>query len=91
MATTTIRVSTETRNLLNHLARSSGSSMQQVLEVALEQYRRRQFLEALNAAYAARQADPQARTEEAEEAEELAVWDTTLADGLDDLEDWHES
>jgi predicted transcriptional regulator len=88
MATTTIRVSTETRDLLNRLARTSGTSMQQVLEAALEQYRRRQFLEALNAAYAAMQADPQAQ---AEEAEERAVWDTTLADGLDDLEDWNEA
>lgn len=59
--------------------------MQQILEVALEQYRRRQFLEALNAAYAAMHADPKAQ---AEEAEELALWDTTLADGLDDLEPW---
>jgi predicted transcriptional regulator len=88
MATTTIRVSTETRDLLNRLARTTGSSMQQVLETALEQYRRRQFLEALNAAYAAMQADPQAQ---AEEAAELALWDMTLLDGLDDLEEWRES
>ena len=53
MATTTIRVSAETRDLLSRLARTSGTSMQQVLDMALEQYRRRQFLETLNAAYAA--------------------------------------
>lgn len=88
MATTTIRVPVETRDLLNRLARTSGTSMQQVLETALEQYRRRQFLEALNTAYAALQADPQAQ---AEEAAELALWDTTLLDGLDDQEEWHES
>lgn len=88
MATTTIRVSTETRELLNRLAQNSGTSMQHVLDTALEQYRRRQFLEALNTAYAALQADPQAQ---AEEAEELAAWDGTLLDGLEDLEDWNES
>jgi predicted transcriptional regulator len=88
MATTTIRVSTDTRDLLNRLARTTGTSMQHVLEAALEQYRRRQFLEALNAAYAAMQADPQAQ---AEEAEERAWWDTTLLDGVDEGEEWHES
>lgn len=88
MATTTIRVSTETRELLNRLARSSGTSMQYVLDTALEQYRRRQFLEALNTAYAALQADPRAQ---AEEAEELAAWDGTLLDGLEDLGNWNEA
>jgi predicted transcriptional regulator len=82
MATTTIRVSVETRDLLNDLARTTGTSMQQVLEAALDQYRRRQFLEALNAAYRAAQADPATQAEEAERA----AWDATLLDGLDTLE-----
>lgn len=81
MATTTIRVSTETRDLLNRLARTSGTSMQQVLEAALEQYRRRQFLEALNSAYAASRTDPELQ---AADVEERALWDATLLDGLDD-------
>jgi predicted transcriptional regulator len=88
MTTTTIRVSTETRNLLNRLARSTGTSMQQVLEEALEQYRRQQFLEALNAAYATMQADPQLHTEA---TEELALWDTTLLDGIENLGEANES
>lgn len=88
MSTTTIRVSAETRNLLHNLARQAGTSMQQVLEDALAQYRRRQFLEALNAAYHAAQADPAAQ---AAEKAERAAWDATLLDGLDELETWHES
>ncbi|MCS6881269.1 MAG: CopG family transcriptional regulator [Oscillochloridaceae bacterium] len=84
MATTTIRVSKETRDLLNQLARAAGTSIQQVLETALEQYRRRQFLESLNVAYAALQADPQAQAEAAAEA---ALWDVTLLDGLDQEEE----
>ena len=84
MATTTIRVSTETRDLLHQLAQTSGASMQQVLETALHQYRRRQFLEALNTAYAAMRDEPRVQ---AEEAEELAAWDNTLLDGLEELED----
>ncbi len=63
MPTTTIRVSTEMRDLLNQLARIMETSTQQVLETALEQYRRRQFSEALNTAYAALQANAQAQAE----------------------------
>lgn len=85
MPTTTIRVSTETRELLNQLARAEGTSMQQVLEAALGQYRRRQFLEALNAAYAAARAP----TGGAADAE-AAPWDNTLLDGLDPQEEWRE-
>ena len=81
MATTTIRVSLRTRDLLQELAQTSGSSMQTVLEQALEQYRRQQLLEATNAAYAALHADPEAWTNL--EQERLA-WDQTLADGLEE-------
>ncbi len=88
MTTTTIRVSSETRTLLHDLACQAGTSMQQVLEEALAQYRRRQFLEALNAAYAAAPSDPAAH---AAAESERAAWDTTLLDGLDERETWHES
>jgi len=79
MTTTTIRISLRTRDLLQELAHTSGSSMQAVLEQALEQYRRQQLLEATNAAYAALRADPEGWM--GLEQEHLA-WDQTLADGL---------
>ena len=88
MTTTTIRVSSETRALLQDLARQAGTSMQQVLEEALVEYRRRQFFETLNAAYAEAQSDPAAH---AVEEAEIADWDATLLDGLDERERWHES
>jgi predicted transcriptional regulator len=81
MSTTTIRVSTRTRDLLQELARQSGGSMQSVLEYALEQYRRQQLLEAANAAYATLQTDAAAW---AELERERMDWDQTLADGLED-------
>ena len=62
MATTTIRVSLRARELLQELTQTSGSSMQAVLEQALEQYRRQQLLEATNAAYAALRAHPETWT-----------------------------
>ena len=80
MTTTTIRVSLRTRDLLQELAQTSGSSMQAVLEQALEQYRRQQLLEATNAAYAALHAAPEVGA--TLERERLA-WEQTLADGLE--------
>jgi predicted transcriptional regulator len=79
--TTTIRVSTHTRDLLQELAQRSGVSMQAVLEHALEQYRRQQLLEATNAAYAALHADTEAW---AELEHERGDWDQALADGLEE-------
>jgi predicted transcriptional regulator len=82
MTTTTIRVSLRTRDELQDLARRAGMSMQQVLDQALEQYRRRQTLELTNAAYAALQANPAAW---ADLREERAQWDATLSDGLEEV------
>jgi predicted transcriptional regulator len=81
MATTTIRVSLRARDLLQELAQTSGSSMQAVLEQALEQYRRQQLLEATNAAYAALRAAPEAR---ANLEQERLAWEQTRADGLEE-------
>jgi hypothetical protein len=82
MTTTTIRVSLHTRNELQDLARMAGVSMQQVLDQALEQYRRRQILEATNAAYAVLRSNSAAWTEL---EEERSQWDVTLADGLEEV------
>jgi predicted transcriptional regulator len=79
--TTTIRVSTETRDLLQRLARTTGVSMQEVLEAAVEQYRRQSVLAATNAAYANLHQDAAERGDLEREREE---WDGTLGDGLEE-------
>jgi len=56
--------------------------MQEVVERAVEQYRRQRLLAATNAAYAALQADPAALRAL---KEERAAWDVTLTDGLGEL------
>ena len=81
MATTTIRVSLRTRDVLRELAQTSGRSMRAVVEQALEQYRRQQLLDATNAAYAALYSDPEVRTHL---GQERLAWDQTLADGLEE-------
>jgi predicted transcriptional regulator len=78
---TTIRVSEKTRDTVHDLARSIGVPMAEIVERAIEQYRRQQILDAANAQYAALRADPEAW---AEIEAERAIWDATLADGLED-------
>jgi predicted transcriptional regulator len=80
MTTTTIRVSTKTRDALNELARTAGVPMQQVLEQAIETYRRQRLLAEANAAYAALREDAAAWDDL---ASERAAWDATLSDGLE--------
>jgi predicted transcriptional regulator len=82
MASTTVRVSTETHALLRKLAETTGEPLQRVLERAVENYRREQFFAELDAAYDRLQADPVAWEEE---LAERAEWEATLADGLDDV------
>lgn len=83
MTTTTIRVSTQTRETLHELAEASGVSMQKVLDKALETYRRQQLLEQANSAYAALRDDKVAWAEIERERRE---WDATLGDGLENQE-----
>ena len=79
MTTTTIRVSVETRDALHELAHTAGVSMQQVLEQAIETYRRQRLLAEANVAYAALREDAAAWDDL---ARERSAWDATLSDGL---------
>jgi len=81
MTTTTIRVSLRTRDLLLELAQTAGSSVQAILERALEQYGGQRLREETNAAYAALRVAPQAW---ADLEQERLAWEQTLADGLEE-------
>ena len=78
---TTIRVSEKTRDTIHDLARNAGVPMAELVEQAIEQYRRQRFVEAINAGYAELRADPEAWMAY---QEELATWDVTLLDGLEE-------
>lgn len=80
MATTTIRVTPETHDLLRILAGLENLSIQSVVHKAVSEYRRRQILAEGNNAYAALRADPVAWEKELQERLE---WETTIADGLE--------
>jgi len=77
----TIRISDQGHRVLSQLALEAELSMIQVLDAALENYRRQRFLEQANAAYAAIQSDP---ASDAAFRAELATLDGTGADGLND-------
>jgi predicted transcriptional regulator len=82
MASTTVRVTEHTHNILRELAAASGEPLQRVLEQAVEQYRREQFFADLHAAYERLAADRAAWQDELAERAEL---DGTLADGLGEV------
>ena len=77
---TTIRLRPQTRQALKQLAGVTGESMQEALERAVEERRRRVYLNGLAADYASLRSDRKAAREFEREA---AMWDSTNADGLE--------
>lgn len=80
MASTTVRISTQTKKTVKKLAAQTGRKMQAVLDEAVELYRRQRFLEEANAAFANLRADTEAWSEE---QAERAMWDTASSDVKD--------
>lgn len=78
-------ISAKTRQMLVELAAHTGKSVQEILDQAVEDYRRKLFLDAVNAGYAALRADPQAWAEVEAERQSMAG---SLMDGLDPNERW---
>ena len=78
MPSLTVRIDEASRQVLRELAEHRGTSMQEILATAIEEYRRRHFLETANAAFAALHKQPKAWKQEKEERK---AWDRTLRDG----------
>jgi predicted transcriptional regulator len=79
MASATVRINSETHAKLQDIARSSGRSMPEVLDEAVETLRRLRLLEDTSRAYAALRADPKAWHAELAERK---LWEATLGDNL---------
>jgi hypothetical protein len=80
MASATVKVNAETYAKLKEAVAETGEPMIEVLAKAVEAYRRRVFLEGVNADFATLRNDRRAWTEE---QAERAAWDATTADGLE--------
>lgn len=79
-ATTMMRVRSDIHALARQLAAEDRVSMQEVLDRALQDYRRARMFAKANQGYAALRADPEAW---AEELEERRAWDSTLMDDVE--------
>ena len=80
-----MRVSTEFRDRVAHLAKSKGQRMQDILDQAIEVFARAQFWDEVDAYYEQLRADPAAWAEEQAERE---IWDGTVKDGLEPEPEW---
>jgi len=81
MASATVRISGEEKEVLQKLSAQTNKKMREILEEAVELYRRKLFLEEVNGAFARLRKDPRAW---GEEEEERAAWKGTLSDGIED-------
>ena len=82
MPSTTVRIKRETKRALDQIVNQTGQKTQDVLDHAIDAYRRRIFLDQANRAYATLRQDG-ARW--AEEIAERKAWDTTSGDDLKDV------
>jgi hypothetical protein len=87
MSTPTVQITETSHRILRQLAEQTGQTMTDVIDKALDAYRRKLFFEQMNAGYAEMRADPEAWA--AMEAERK-LWDATLMDGLAPDEHWTE-
>jgi hypothetical protein len=85
MSASTVSISEASHRLLQALAAHTGQSTVDVLDKALDDYRRKVFFEQLDAGYSELREDPEAWAEHLAEREQ---WDATLMDGLDAEESW---
>lgn len=80
---TTIKVSSETRDRLKKLADADQTTMDAELAMVLDQVEEARFWQGVKDDYARLQDDPE---QWSGYVNELAEWDRTVSDGLDDLE-----
>ena len=73
----TVRISQETHRALRELADSEQTSLQTVLERAIEAYRRKRFLDEANRQFRALRSNEDTWKQELEERRE---WDLTMSD-----------
>ncbi|MGC9384878.1 MAG: ribbon-helix-helix domain-containing protein [Kosmotogaceae bacterium] len=76
-----VRVSENTHVKLKEISQTTGETISNILEKAVENYRRKEFLKKTNKAYAKLKEDKEKWEEELSERKD---WDLTLLDGLED-------
>lgn len=77
MASTSVRVTEETWSMIKDLAAKTNTSMQDVIQQAIEDYRRKKILEETNQAFLRLKNNPEAWQDELQERKE---WENTIGD-----------
>ena len=80
MNTLSVRINPASHAKLREIAKQTHEPMTTVLEKAIEEYRRQQFLRKVNAEFALLRKN---KTAWKQELKERAAWDATLSDGLE--------
>lgn len=78
-----VRIGTELHETLRALSEAEQRPISQVIETAIDRYRKDNFWKAMHEGFARLRADPQAWEEYQSEA---VLWDSAAADGLEDEE-----
>jgi len=78
---TTVRIDAATHRTLQALRRQTGETTPEILRRALEEYRRKHFLDGLAEDFAALRKDTKGWIDE---GAERALWDATAQDGLEE-------
>ena len=86
MASTTIRVDARTREVLREWSKEQRKPIGEVIADLVEHQERERFWREMHEDFARLRADPDAWQDY---QDELAVWDATLMDGLEDEEPYY--
>lgn len=77
--TSTVRINRETYNDLKDLAKKQQKSMQEIIDLAIKNYKKIEYFNELNLSYSRLKENPELWEEEIEERN---IWDTALLDDL---------
>jgi predicted transcriptional regulator len=77
---TTVRVNRQTYNEIKDLADKQNKNMQNIIDLAIKQYKKIQYFQELNLSFLRLKENKELWDEEKNERK---MWDSTLADGLD--------
>ncbi|MGI8482809.1 MAG: hypothetical protein ACR2OU_00985 [Thermomicrobiales bacterium] len=86
MASTVVRLEAKTHARLREMAETEHRSMGEIVTDLLERYEREQFWDRVDTSLAKLKADPVAWKEY---QDEIAVWDATSGDGLENEEPYY--
>lgn len=81
MDTTTVRINRQTYNDIKTLANKEKKKIHQIIDLAIQHYKKIQYFQELNQSYSLLRDDQEAWNEE---QNERTTWEVSLSDGIDE-------